>query len=77
MIQLLPGTGLFLFQEDLQSVRNSAQKDDTLCGMALARGLLKLFFSQSQLLYGTLAAKVTEGKHQLDPAVTDVIIGKF
>ena len=46
-------------------------------GKAIARRLLRIFFSKNEMTYSTIAVNPKLGKVQLNQEITKAIVGKF
>lgn len=79
MVELLPGTRVYLHQYNLDfvtKVKDPQDKGTVKYGKRVAKLLLNIFFAKEDFVTATLSP-LAKGKRLLDQRITDTIISKF
>ena len=80
MIELMPGTGVFLPEFHLINIKRKALKPGStqLNGLTMARNLMSLLFSKEDLVNATIANNPQSAdKKRLNPVVINAIVGRY
>ena len=78
MTELVLGSGVYLYDDELQPIRKSCflKIGKPLDGKKMARKLLGIFFTRKQLKRGTLSTSPKSGLVRLDNRIIEAIICK-
>ncbi|GAB1598989.1 uncharacterized protein LOC115223641 isoform X3 [Argonauta hians] len=75
MKELLPGSSIFIYDEQLHGVRKKAyDKKGKIDGRRMARQLMNIFFKRHELLNCSISSSPAAGKTQLNPVLVNSII---
>lgn len=76
MVQLAPGHDVYIDKRQLDKAIEASKINETsLDGCRLARRLLSIMFLPQQRMFGSLSEHPAPGLTQLDPTITNAIIG--
>lgn len=71
MVELIGGSGVYLYKSQLAMCKSSCKSRSS-----LACQLLRVFFTEDQLIHGKLSDRA-DGEEILDPQIVNVIKGKM
>ncbi|CAI9718701.1 Hypothetical predicted protein [Octopus vulgaris] len=75
MKELLPGSSIYIYDEQLHGVRKKAyDKKGKIDGRRMARQLMNIFFKRHELINCSISSSPAAGKTQLNPVLVNSII---
>lgn len=75
MKELLPGSSIYMYDEQLDGVRKRAyDKKGKIDGRRMARQLMNIFFKKNELINCSISSSPAAGKTQLNPVLVNSII---
>lgn len=78
MKELLPGSSIYMYDEQLDGVRKRAyDKKGKIDGRRMARQLMNIFFKKNELINCSISSSPAAGKTQLNPVLVNSIICEY